>query len=67
MLEIDFDFDKLYPSMYSAKLALVTRKSPVQGVDAHVVDYIKVSILENEISILQSCLFIESGLQEGDQ
>ena len=62
---IFFDFDRIQKKdhNHSAKLALITRNSPVQGVDPHVVDYIKVRILENEISILQSCLFIESGLQ----
>ena len=51
-------------SLKSAKLAIVTMNSPVQGADPHVVEYIKVRILDNEISILQSCLFIESGLQD---
>ena len=51
-------------SIYSGKLAIVAGKSPILGTDPHVAAFVRINILDNEISILQSCLYIESGLQE---
>lgn len=53
-----------YGAYLSIKFALIAGKSEILGEHSAVIDKLKITVLHNEIAILQSCLYIEAVLQE---
>lgn len=51
----------------SIKFALIASTSQIIGEHSAVIDKLKITVLHNEIAILQSCLYIECVLQASFQ
>ena len=48
----------------SVEFALRASDSPIKGEHEAVINKLKIDVLHNEIAILQSCLYLESALQD---